>query len=236
MKKIIYPAGERGSANFGWLNAKYSFSFARYYDPKKIHFGLLRVLNDDIVEPGQGFGEHPHDNMEIVTIPLKGELAHKDSEEHEEVIRPGEVQIMSAGSGLTHSEYNYSNQESVNLLQIWVFPKEKNIQPRYDQKFFNPKERQNKWQQLVSPEKNNGSLWINQDAYFSMTTAAENSEIRYEIKSKNNGVYLFLVEGEIEVEGDILNRRDAIGIYETDQILIISKKESDILIIEIPMN
>lgn len=236
MKKILYPTDERGTANFGWLKAKYSFSFARYYDPKKIHFGLLRVLNDDIIEPGKGFGEHPHDNMEIVSIPLQGQLAHKDSQGHEEVIRPNEVQIMSAGTGIVHSEYNYSQEEIVNLLQVWIFPKEKNIAPRYDQKTNEPKERKNKWQQLVSPEKNNGSLWINQDAYFSRSTSSENSQITYKIKSKNNGIYLFLVEGEIEVDGKILNKRDAIGIYETDQIQIISKKESDILIIEIPMN
>jgi redox-sensitive bicupin YhaK (pirin superfamily) len=235
MKKILYKAHSRGSANFGWLKAKYSFSFAHYYDPKKIHFGMLRVLNDDIIEAGKGFGEHPHDNMEIVTIPLKGALAHKDSQGHEEVIRANDVQIMSAGTGITHSEYNHSDQEIINLLQIWVFPKEKNIVPRYDQKTYDQKERKNNWQLLVSPEKNNGSLWINQNAYFSRATIAERSDISYSLNSKENGIYLFLVEGEIEIAGDNLYKRDAIGFTDTDQITINSIKGSDILIIEIPM-
>jgi redox-sensitive bicupin YhaK (pirin superfamily) len=236
MEKIVYPANERGSADFGWLNAKYSFSFANFYDAKKVHFGLLRVLNDDIVEPGQGFGKHPHDNMEIVTIPLKGELAHKDSAGHEEVIRPNEVQIMSAGSGILHSEYNHSKEDIVNLLQIWIFPKEKNIQPRYDQKYFDPLERENKWQLLVSPNKNNGSLWINQNAYFSRTSLQEDAKLDYIFHEEGNGIYLFLIQGHIKINEENLQHRDAVAISDTDKAEIEAQKKSDILVIEIPIN
>lgn len=236
MQKIFYPADERGKADFGWLKAKYSFSFANYYDPQKIHFGMLRVLNDDIIEAGEGFGEHPHDNMEIVTIPLQGELAHKDSTGKEEVISANNVQIMSAGTGLIHSEYNHSQTNIVNSLQIWVLPKEKNIVPRYDQMSFKIEERKNKWQFLITPHKNNGSLWINQDAYFSRALITENSVTLYKLHSENNGIYIFLISGNIETAEESFKQRDAIGIYDTDRISIKANEESDILIIEVPMN
>lgn len=235
MKKIIHKAESRGHADHGWLNAHHSFSFANYYNPERVRFGLLRVLNDDIVQPGEGFGTHPHDNMEIVTIPLKGELAHKDSTGNKEVIHPNEVQIMSAGSGLTHSEFNNSKTDEVNLLQIWVFPKEKNIKPRYDQKVFEQADRLNKIQTLVSPKDDN-ALWINQDAYFSRTDLEKGKEVDYELNTKKNGVYIFVIEGKIEIDGDILLKRDAIGIQETDKINIKAEVKSELLIIEVPLN
>ncbi len=187
MKKTIHRADTRGHADHGWLNAHHSFSFANYYNPERIRFGTLRVLNDDIVQPGEGFGTHPHDNMEIVTIPLKGELAHKDNTGNKEVIRPGEVQIMSAGSGLTHSEFNNSKTDEINLLQIWVFPKEKNIKPRYGQKVFKPEDRKNKIKTVVSP-KDSDALWITQDSYFSLASLDKDKKVSYEIKTKGNGL------------------------------------------------
>lgn len=235
MKKTIHRAESRGHADHGWLNAHHSFSFANYYNPERIRFGTLRVLNDDIVQPGEGFGTHPHDNMEIVTIPLRGELAHKDSTGNKEVIRPNEVQIMSAGSGLTHSEFNNSKTEEINLLQIWVFPKERNIKPRYDQKVFNPEERINKIKTVVSPS-DKDALWINQNAYFSITSIEKEKAVNYEIKSKGNGLYVFLIEGKIEIAGETLGKRDAIGLEDLKDIEIKAAEKSEVLLIEVPMN
>lgn len=235
MKTTIHRADERGYADHGWLKAKHSFSFASYYNPGKIRFGLLRVLNDDIVEAGAGFGTHPHDNMEIVTIPLRGEVAHKDSTGNHGVIRPGDVQIMSAGSGLTHSEYNNSDKNDVNLLQIWVFPKEKDINPRYDQKTFNPSDRVNKIVTLVSPEKNGETLWINQNAYFSLSDVMKDNSVKYKVNSKGNGVYIFIIEGEVNVSGEKLSKRDAIGVEDAESIDILALNNSKVLFIEVPM-
>ncbi len=235
MKKIIHRADTRGHADHGWLNAHHSFSFANYYNPEKIRFGTLRVLNDDIVQPGEGFGTHPHDNMEIVTIPLKGELAHKDSTGNKEVIRPNEVQIMSAGSGLTHSEFNNSKTDEVNLLQIWVFPKERNIKPRYDQKVFKPEDRQNKIKTVVSPS-DSDALWINQDSYFSLASLDKGKSVSYDLNTKGNGLYVFLIEGEIEIAGEMLSRRDAIGLEDFDSVVIKANDKSEVLLIEVPMN
>lgn len=236
MKKTIHKAETRGHADHGWLNANHSFSFANYYNPERIRFGTLRVLNDDIVQPGMGFGTHPHDNMEIVTIPLKGELAHKDSTGGKGVIKVNEIQAMSAGSGLTHSEFNNSKTEEVNLLQIWVFPKEKNIEPRYDQKTFNPEDRKNNFKTVVSPDKNEGTLLINQNAYFSLGNIDEGKTLTYDIKLKKNGLYIFLIEGEIEIDGEKLGKRDAIGLEELDSVTMKANKNSEVLLIEVPMN
>lgn len=236
MKKTIHNADSRGLADHGWLLSRHTFSFAGYYDPERVRFGLLRVLNDDIVQPGMGFGTHPHDNMEIVSIPLHGELAHKDSEGHEKVIYTNDVQIMSAGSGLTHSEYNHSETNEVNFLQIWVFPKERDINPRYDQKTFEPENRRNKIQTVVSPEKANGTLWINQDAYFSLSKPGAGKEIEYKIRHNKNGLYVFVIEGSIEIADEKLNRRDAIGLEDIESVKIKAISDSDILLIEIPMN
>ncbi|MBC7914712.1 MAG: pirin family protein [Pyrinomonadaceae bacterium] len=236
MKKLIHRANDRGIQNHGWLKAAHSFSFANYHDPAKMNFGLLRVLNDDIIDAAMGFGTHGHDNMEIVTIPLKGDLAHKDSLGSEGLIGPGEVQVMSAGNGIRHSEYNGSKTEEVNLLQIWVFPKKEDIEPRYDQKKFDLDSERNRFHTLVSPNGEENSMWINQDAFFSVGNFDSNSSQGYSIKHPGNGAYVFLIEGKIEVEGEVLSRRDAIGLTETDTFNIHVIEESKILIIDVPMN
>ncbi len=236
MKKIVHKASERGHANHGWLNAYHSFSFANYYDPSKVHFGLLRVLNDDTIGPGTGFGTHPHDNMEIVTIPLKGTLEHKDSMGNIGVIRPNEIQAMSAGSGLMHSEYNHSKTEELNLLQIWVFPKLKNIEPRYEQRVFSAEEKNGKFKTIVAPVKSSDIMWINQDAYFSLGKFEKYSQVEYTIQHPGNGAYIFMIEGEASIEGEVLGQRDAMGIWETPKISITTNINSEILIIEVPMN
>lgn len=235
MKKIIHKAETRGLADHGWMKSRHTFSFADYYDPQRIRFGLLRVINDDRVQPGMGFGTHPHDNMEIVSIPLQGELAHKDSMGTVQVIKTGDVQIMSAGTGITHSEYNNSSTDIVNFLQIWVFPKEKNIEPRYDQKYFNVKDRFNKIHTIISPEKSSETLWINQDAYFSLAKLDENKTANYEINKKGNGLYIFLIEGEINLSGETLHKRDALGIEDENKVKIKANKPSEFLLIEVPI-
>lgn len=236
MKTIVQKAEERGHADHGWLNAHHSFSFASWYDPSKVHFGLLRVLNDDIVAPGMGFGEHPHDNMEIVTIPLKGSLRHRDSMGNSEAIKYGEVQIMSAGTGIRHSEFNDSQTEPVNLLQIWVFPKQRNIEPRYDQKRFDVSKRKNQFQTVVSPTKEGESMWINQDAFFSLADIDAGTTLNYQSKHAGNGIYLFVIEGAVEVDGKQLNKRDAISIYEFEKVDIKGIENAQILVIDVPMN
>lgn len=235
MKTTLHKANSRGNADHGWLNSHHTFSFASYYDPERVRYGLLRVLNDDIVQPGEGFSTHPHDNMEIISIPLKGALAHKDSTGSEHVINTGDVQIMSAGSGLYHSEYNASKKEEVNFLQIWIFPKERDIEPRYDQRSYNADERKNKFQQVASPEKDNTSLWINQDAYFSLVNLEKGKDISYNINKKGNSVYLFLIDGTITAAGEKLDKRDGLGIEDTDEVNISANENSELLVIEVPM-
>jgi len=232
MKKVIHKADTRGVAEFGWLHSRHTFSFGHYFDPNRIQFGALRVLNDDIVEPGKGFGTHPHDNMEIVSIPLSGTLAHKDSTGNEKTIQTGEVQIMSAGRGLTHSEYNYSSTDQVNFLQIWVLPKERDIQPRYDQKFFDFKE--NGFTRVVSPSDEN-ALWINQDAVFSVAKAKAGNSVSYKLTDPAHGVYAFVIDGKVAIAGETLNARDGLGISEVDQIEINPSEDSKVLLIEVPM-
>jgi len=235
MKTIFHPASERGHVNFGWLDSHHSFSFGHWYDPEKVHFGMLRVLNDDIVEGGGGFGLHPHDNMEIVSIPLKGALQHKDSTGTDGVINTGDVQIMSAGSGIKHSEFNSSKTDDVNFLQIWVFPKKRNIEPRYDQKTFDVKDRQNKWQIVVSADEKEGGLWINQDARFALGKIDAGKELDFAPKIKGNGVYLFVIDGSVEVAGTKLGPRDATGIYDTDRFSVKALDKAEVLAIEVPM-
>lgn len=235
MKSIVHKADSRGQANFGWLNSRHTFSFGEYYNPDRVHFGMLRVLNDDIVIGGAGFPTHPHSNMEIVSIPLSGALAHKDSTGNEKVIHTGEVQIMSAGSGLTHSEYNASSTDEVNFLQIWVIPKEKNIKPRYDQREFNSDERKNMVQTVVAPD-DEKAVWINQDAWFSLSDLEVNQSITYSMKRNDSGLYVFVIEGSIEIGDTVLNKRDAIGLSETNEVQIKSSENARILLIEVPMN
>lgn len=235
MKKIVHLAADRGFADHGWLKAAHSFSFGQFYDPHKVHFGLLRVLNDDIVAPSMGFGTHGHDNMEIVTIPLRGSLAHKDSLGSEGTITPGEVQIMSAGSGIQHSEFNASSSEEVNLLQIWVFPKERNINPRYDQKQFDISKRENRFQLLVSPDEAEGAMWINQDAVFALGEFESGKDFSYTLKHPGNGAYVFVIEGAIELDKTILGRRDAAGVYDTSSVPFSVKEKAQVLVVEVPM-
>ena len=236
MEKVIHKAESRGHANHGWLDSHHTFSFASYHNPERMRFGLLRVLNDDIVAGGQGFGKHPHDNMEIISIPLSGALKHEDTTGRSEVIRTHDVQIMSAGSGLMHSEFNHSDIEEVNFLQIWVFPKEKNIEPRYEQKTFPPDQRQNEIKTVVSPRKDEDTLWINQDAYFSLASLDDGIEKTYEIQKPANGVYAFVIEGQVEINGEVLNKRDGMGIVDVEQINIQAKEKTELLLIEVPMH
>lgn len=236
MKKIIHRAADRGIQDHGWLKAAHSFSFANYHDPAKVHFGLLRVLNDDIVAPGMGFGTHGHDNMEIVTIPLKGTLAHKDSLGSVGNIEYGEVQIMSAGKGIQHSEFNGSSTQEVNLLQIWVYPKERNIEPRYDQIQYDLEKANNSFLTVVSPIKGENRMWVNQDAFFSLGTFDADSKTSYTIQHPRNGAYVFFIEGQGLVDDALLAHRDAVGVYDTKEFEIDFKKNSKVLIIEVPMN
>jgi quercetin 2,3-dioxygenase len=234
MKKLFHPAMGRGQADFGWLKARHSFSFGQFYNPEKVHFGALRVLNDDFVAGGTGFNTHPHDNMEIVTIPLEGALAHKDSTGGEGIIRQHDVQIMSAGTGIYHSEKNANHDVPVKLLQIWVMPKKYNITPRYDQKTYLPDSYHNQLKTVVAPDDEN-ALWINQDAYFVLGNLDENFETQYTIRKEGNGVYAFLIEGKAEVNRQTLSPRDAVGIWETDFIQVKTLEKSRILLIEVPM-
>ncbi len=237
MKTIYYKATERGHANHGWLDAWHSFSFAGFQNPEKVHFGALRVLNDDMIIGGRGFGMHPHDNMEIVTIPLSGDLEHADSMGNKGAISKGEVQVMSAGTGIYHSERNKNIDRALRLLQIWVFPKLKDIQPRYDQKAFSIKGRKNQWQTIVSPlGSKDGGMGMNQDAWFSLTDLDQGKELSYAPKLTTNGVYAFVIEGEAEINGQVLGRRDALGISETNEILIKANLDSEILLMDVPMS
>lgn len=235
MKTIFHPAAERGHANFGWLDSHHSFSFGQWHNAQKMHFGALRVLNDDQVKGGAGFGTHPHDNMEIVSIPLSGALAHKDSTGTSEVINTGDVQIMSAGSGISHSEFNASKTDPVNFLQVWVFPKKQDIKPRYDQKTFDAKQRINRWQVVVSPDEKDNAVWINQDAKFSLATIEAGKELSYQNAFAGNGVYFFVLEGKAKVADTELNKRDAIGVSDADAVNIQAIDPVSVLAIEVPM-
>ncbi len=236
MKTVLHKAETRGHANHGWLDSHHTFSFAGYHDPSRMHFGLLRVLNDDIVEGGMGFSQHPHDNMEIISIPLKGALEHRDNTGGHAIIKSGEVQIMSAGSGIAHSEKNASSADEVNFLQIWVFPKERNIQPRYEQRVFEKNERINTLQTVVSPQKEGGALWINQDAWFSLTNITKGSEVEYSFHKPDSGVYLFIIDGKLTTADQSLSRRDGMGISGTGKITLHADSDAEVLIMEIPMN
>lgn len=235
MKTILHKADTRGHADHGWLNSHHTFSFANYYEPERMHFGLLRVLNDDTVAPSMGFGSHPHDNMEIVSIPLSGSLEHKDSMGNAAVIKSGEVQIMSAGTGVTHSEKNHSNSDPVKFLQIWVFPKERNIKPRYDQRLYSEADKKNKLLTVISPDKDSDTMWINQDAYFSLGSLDKDVSIDYKLKREGNGIYIFVLEGSLEAAGTKLDRRDGLGISEAGSITIKASTQAEVLLMEVPM-
>ncbi len=234
MKTILHKANTRGHASFGWLNSYHTFSFGHYYSPDRIHFGALRVLNDDTVKGGMGFSKHPHDNMEIVSIPLSGDLHHKDTTGRDEIIRQHDVQIMSAGSGIAHSETNANHDKEVKFLQIWVFPKVKNIEPLYQQKSFKPEDRLNQVLTVVAPDDEN-AVWINQDAWFSLANLEAGVEKTYQIKRKENGVYAFIIGGQVTINGEQLDARDGLGIWETETINITANSNAEVLLIDVPM-
>lgn len=236
MKTILQKASERGSGDYGWLKPNYYFSFGGYHNPQKVHFGLLRVLNDDFIAGGGKFPTHPHDNMEIVTIPLSGAIEHRDSTGGHGIIRAGDVQIMSAGSGVQHSEANASATDPVTLFQVWVFPKLNNITPRYDQRNFDVKERENKWQVVVSPREEDNALWINQDARFALSTLQAGKTLEYNTAFKGNGVYLVVVNGMVQLGDTVLDKRDAIGVYDTGSFSITASEDAELLAVEVPMN
>jgi len=236
MNNVLHRAETRGHANHGWLDSSHTFSFGHYYDPMRVQFGALRVLNDDFVDGGKGFGTHPHDNMEIVSIPLSGDLEHKDSMGNVAVIRENDVQIMSAGTGIYHSEYNKNPSKKVNFLQLWIFPKEENIKPRYGQKSFSPEERLNKLQVVVSPDESSGGVVINQDAWLSLGKIEKGVSVHYAVNKSDNGVYTFVINGSVSLNGHPLNRRDGFGIWETDSITVEATSDAEILLIEVPMN
>ncbi len=235
MKPMYHENQSRGLADHGWLKSRHTFSFADYYNPERMNFGLLRVLNDDIVTPSMGFGTHPHENMEIISIPLSGALRHQDSMDNKHIISTGEVQIMSAGSGITHSEYNDSSSEDVNFLQIWVLPKEKDITPRYDQKLFDEGNRKNRFQLLVAPENSEETVLINQDAWFSLADIEAEKQVVYEKNDKKNGVYFFVIEGNVNIDGNAVKKRDGLGIVDGKTYPIVAQSKAQILAIEVPL-
>tara|TARA_B110000902_G_scaffold28422_1_gene30789 strand:+ start:331 stop:1047 length:717 start_codon:yes stop_codon:yes gene_type:complete len=236
MKTVFHPSSQRGKANHGWLNSRHSFSFANYHDSSKMNFGLLRVLNDDVVSGGQGFGKHPHENMEIISIPLSGDLKHEDSMGNKTVIREGEIQVMSAGTGIFHSEYNANKEQAVEFLQIWIFPRSQDIPPRYDQTELNDLHLANKLHQVLSPNPSDQGVWIHQDAWFHIGTFNEGIETVYPIKKEGNGIYAFVLEGSFDINGQRLEKRDALGIWETLELSIHSLDlNSRLLLIDVPM-
>lgn len=232
---ILHKAETRGNANHGWLQSFHTFSFANYYNPERMHFGVLRVLNDDTVAAGMGFGTHPHDNMEIISIPLEGDLEHKDSMGNTTVIRNGDIQVMSAGSGITHSEYNKNADQQVKFLQIWVFPNKKNVTPRYDQISLVKTDRKNKLQQILSPNVNDEGVWIHQDAWFHLGDLDEGTSIVYIIKKSGNGVYVFVLKGKVFANQQLLTSRDGYGVWDTDKITFKADAQTELLILEVPM-
>jgi redox-sensitive bicupin YhaK (pirin superfamily) len=237
MKTVLHKAMTRGHANHGWLQSWHTFSFAGYHDPQRVHFGALRVLNDDTVAPGMGFGKHPHDNMEIISIPLSGDLEHGDSLGNTAVIRQGDVQVMSAGTGVVHSEKNKNSDQAVKFLQIWIFPNEKGVQPRYDQKSFSDSEKQNKLATVVSPVgTSDGGVQVHQNAWFHLGKLDKGTTVEYSLKKQGNGVYAFLLEGDITINEIALNRRDGLGISETDTLTIQANSEAELLLMEVPMH
>lgn len=236
MKTVLHKADSRGHANHGWLDSHHTFSFANYYNPDRVHFGVLRVLNDDIVAPGRGFGRHPHDNMEIVSIPLAGALEHQDSMNNTAVIKAGDVQVMSAGTGVFHSEYNKSSDEEVRFLQIWMFPRQKGVEPRYDQITLKNNSQKNELQQVLSPNPDDDGVWVHQDAWFHMGDLDAGWSGTYQPKKEGNGVYAFVLEGEVNIAGQSLSKRDGFGIWDTSEFEITASKDAKLLLMDVPMN
>lgn len=235
MGTVIHRANSRGHANHGWLDTHHTFSFANYHNPERMHFGVLRVLNDDKVSPAKGFSTHPHHNMEIVSIPLEGDLEHKDSMGNVSVIKEGDVQVMSAGTGIFHSEYNKNKDKDVRFLQIWVFPREKEVEPRYDQISIREVEKQNEFYQILSPNPDDQGVWVHQDAWFSLGRFDAGKGDTYSVKRTENGVYLFVLEGDIMVNGEELSARDGMGIWDTPEIKVDAKTPARVLLMDVPL-
>lgn len=232
---ILHTSESRGDANHGWLHSKHTFSFANYYNPERMHFGVLRVLNDDTVAAGMGFGTHPHDNMEIISIPLEGDLEHKDSMGNVTVIKNGDIQVMSAGTGIQHSEYNKNKDQQVKFLQIWVFPNKKNVTPRYDQITLKLEDRHNKLQQIISPNEADAGVWIHQNAWFHLGKFDKGISTDYTIKGKGNGLYIFNLTGNLKVNDQVLNTRDGFGIWDIEKVTLNAESDTEFLIMEVPM-
>lgn len=237
MNTVLHKSDSRGHADHGWLVSKHTFSFANYYNPDRMHFGVLRVLNDDYVAPGMGFGTHPHDNMEIISIPLDGDLEHKDSMGNVAVIRKGDIQVMSAGTGITHSEYNKNKEKAVKFLQIWVFPNKRNVTPRYDQIALNLADRENRFQQILSPNSDDEGVWIHQNAWFHLGKFQTGKTASYQIKSAANGLYVFMLKGKAKINGIEVSARDGLGIWNTQEsIQFEASEDNEILLMDVPMN
>ncbi len=233
MKTVFHPENERGGANHGWLKAKHSFSFASWQNRNRMNFGALRVLNDDVIAAKMGFGTHPHENMEIITIPHSGSLKHKDSMGHEAVFSAGEIQVMSAGSGVYHSEFNASEIEELTLFQLWIFPNKQNVSPRYQQKGIEiiP----NTLSCILQPEESEKTVWIHQNAYMYIAEFTEDKQLEYTLHGENQGAYCILMKGEVNICEQQLLEKDAIGVSETNSFTIKAKTNSKLLIIEVPM-
>lgn len=235
-KTIFHAADTRGTVDLGWLKSNHTFSFGNYYNPERINFGALRVLNDDTVGGGKGFGTHPHDNMEIISIPLTGGLRHQDSMDNIAVISDGDIQVMSAGTGIFHEEHNNDNEQDVQFLQIWIYPDRLNVEPRYAQLTLDKPARHNKLQQILSPDPEDQGVWIYQKAWFHIGDFDKGSEVTYSLRDKNNGIYIFLIKGLLEIDGQLLHSRDGLGLTELSILNISIKERSEFLIMEIPMN
>ena len=235
MKTIVHKANERGHANHGWLNAYHSFSFANWYNPEKVQFGMLRVLNDDTIAAGMGFGTHPHDNMEIITIPLEGDLAHKDSMGNGTTIKSGDIQVMSAGTGIQHSEFNPNHNHHTKLFQIWLFPKYRNVEPRYQQITLDQSLQKNDFAQILSPNPDDAGVWIHQDAWFHMGNLDQGVTLEYNRKKEGNGLYVFVIKGSVKVDGQDLDQRDGLGITDFSNVKFEATSEAEILLMEVPM-
>ena len=235
MKTVLHKAETRGFADHGWLKSNHTFSFGGYRNPERNHFGVLRVLNDDQVSESKGFGTHPHDNMEIISIPLEGDLEHKDSMGNVAVIHEGDVQVMSAGTGIFHSEYNKNPDKPVKFLQIWVFPNQRNVEPRYDQISIRDIEKDNEFYQVLSPNPEDDGVWIHQEAWFHLGKFEAGKSDTYKIKKEGNGVYAFVIEGEVKINGQELTSRDGYGVWETDTLEFAATSPCRVLLMDVPM-
>lgn len=233
---VLHKANSRGKADHGWLKSNHTFSFANYHNPERMHFGVLRVLNDDFVEGGKGFGTHPHNNMEIISIPLDGDLEHQDSMGNSGVIKSGDVQVMSAGTGIKHSEFNKNADKPVKFLQIWLFPNKKDVEPRYDQMSFKVENRKNKFQQVLSPNEDDDGVWIHQDAWFHLGRFDKDEKTEYTVKKAGNGVYAFIIEGVVNINGQALEKRDGLGVWDINKLEIEATEDAEILLMEVPMS